>query len=59
MTIWRPISDLGDLFKGQGDVLWSNGWLQWIKEVKIYRNGDVLYISITFFTVATYQNVSC
>ena len=46
MTIERPISDISDLFEGQGDVLWSNGWLQWIKEVKIYRNGDMLCISI-------------
>ena len=30
MTIDLPISDIGDLFEGQGDVLWSNGWLQWI-----------------------------
>ena len=53
-----PLNDLKVPLRGQNDRLWSNGWLYWIQEVKIYKKwcSNLQYSNFSFlplFSVLT------
>ena len=48
LNLWLKVDLQGDL-KRSRRILGSNGWLHWIQEIKIYRNGGINNFSRIFF----------